>query len=249
MEPTNHPSLPPELNDALLEFAAWSQEQLLIDQRKSTPKGPLYHYTDETALRGILSTQRLWCFSHLHQTDHEEFAYSLGVAREVIKTVRQNGHWVGSRLCEFLDDILEANSFTGIFEFFLFSFSRLRDDRKQWQEYGRQGQGSAIGFAPALFQPTQADLNEAANENNFVGLVRYGDFATSSRHRMVIERAAKIASRRVSTNSSWENQGVPTPYFVEMAKEIIARQLIWNCLTAKREKYSAEQEVRFVVMN
>jgi hypothetical protein len=48
--------LPPELAAAGREFDAWSQEQLLAEQDDSTPKEPLYHYTDEAALKGISPT-------------------------------------------------------------------------------------------------------------------------------------------------------------------------------------------------
>ena len=48
-----HPSLPPELVAAPLEFDAWSQAQLLIEQSESTRIEPLYHYTAEEALKGI----------------------------------------------------------------------------------------------------------------------------------------------------------------------------------------------------
>jgi hypothetical protein len=34
-----------------------------------------------------------------------------------------------------------------------------------------------------------------------------------------------------------------------MAKEVIASQLIWNCLTAKHMNYANEREVRYVIMN
>jgi hypothetical protein len=58
--------LPPELRAAMEDFEAWSQAQLLKEQKESTPTAPLYHYTDETALRGILTNRHIWCFSHLH---------------------------------------------------------------------------------------------------------------------------------------------------------------------------------------
>jgi hypothetical protein len=243
-----HPSLPPELRAAPLEFGAWSQTQLLNDQRKSTPTKPLYHYTDMDALKGILGTERLWCFSHLHQTDREEFAYSLRVARRVIKAIGRTKDEVTHHFCACLDDMLENNSFTDTFEFYLFSLSRHRDHRQQWRNYGQKGRGFAIGFAPALFQATQSNLNERANENNFVGRVLYGNFATEHRHRRVIERAAKIASRVARTNLSLTRAGIPPSYSVTMAHEVIASQLIWNCLTAKRNKYSDEQEVRYIIM-
>ncbi len=34
-----------------------------------------------------------------------------------------------------------------------------------------------------------------------------------------------------------------------MAKEVIASQLVWNCLTAKSANYANEREVRYVIMN
>ena len=57
--------LPPALMAAPREFDAWSKQQLLVEQDESTPVEPLYHYTGEASLRGILSSQKLWCFSHL----------------------------------------------------------------------------------------------------------------------------------------------------------------------------------------
>ena len=34
-----------------------------------------------------------------------------------------------------------------------------------------------------------------------------------------------------------------------MVREVIASQLIWNCLTAKHANFANEREVRFIVMN
>ena len=41
----------------------------------------------------------------------------------------------------------------------------------------------------------------------------------------------------------------PTVYVETMAKEVIASQLIWNCLTAKNADFTDEREVRYVIMN
>jgi hypothetical protein len=40
----------------------------------------------------------------------------------------------------------------------------------------------------------------------------------------------------------------PTEYFSAVAREVIASQLIWNCLTAKHESFSNEREVRYIIM-
>jgi hypothetical protein len=41
---------------------------------------------------------------------------------------------------------------------------------------------------------------------------------------------------------------IPWTYYQTMAHEVIAAQLIWNCLTGKRTNFSEEQEVRYVIM-
>ena len=70
---TRNDHLPPELRAGLQKFVVWSNERLLrTEQHESTPTEP---YTNEIALRGILTNQHVWCFSHLHQRDETEFAY------------------------------------------------------------------------------------------------------------------------------------------------------------------------------
>jgi hypothetical protein len=83
-------SWPPALRAAPEEFVSWAQQQLLLEQNESTPTEPLYHYTGEPALTGVLEAQRIWCFSHLHQRDRKEFNYSLSIARRVINELARN---------------------------------------------------------------------------------------------------------------------------------------------------------------
>lgn len=241
--------LPPELATAAQEFVAWSQEQLLVEQVDSTPTEPLYHYTGEVALKGILSNEHLWCFSHLHQRDKTEFAYSLGIARRVISEVGLSDDSFRRHFCGCLDDLLDNNSLTDTFEFYMSSLSRHRDDPQQWTEYGHAGRGFAIGFAPKLFQPDETELKEQANENLHVGRVIYGDEATERRHRLVIERAAEITSRYGHAHVDAVRRVGPVRYLRTIVDEVIASQLIWNCLTAKRMRYANEGEVRYLVLN
>ena len=242
-------SLPPELTAAPLEFDTWSQARLLVEQTESTPTAPLYHYTDEAALKGILTNERLWCFAYQHQKDPHEFMFSLDIARRVISEVGKSEDSVTHWFCDCLEDLLETHGLATPFEFYLFSLSRHRDHNRQWREYGDAGRGFAIGLSPALFQPTQTTLNEQANENVHIGRVIYGDRSTAARHRLVIERAAEITSRVANANRTLVKQVKPSVYLVTMAREVIASQLVWNCLTAKDSSYADEQEVRCIIMN
>jgi hypothetical protein len=243
-----HPELPPELLEAVDEFDAWSQDQLLSEQRESTPAEPLYHYTGEEAFRGILGNERLWCFSHLDQSDRTEFQYSLAIARRVIGEISESSDFFIRNFCRMLDDLLDDNSFENTFDFYLFSLSRHRDDPSQWRTYGRQGRGVAIGFAPSLFLPDRNELASQANENVYVGRVIYGDNPAEERHRRVIARAVEITSRVARSQLESVTRVRPGPYLRAMALEVIASQLVWNCLTAKHANYENEREVRYLLM-
>jgi hypothetical protein len=72
--------LPAPLEEALKQFGAWSDAQLLAEQNDITPTVPLFHYTGREALLGILENQHLWCFSHDQQDDVDEFEYSQAIA-------------------------------------------------------------------------------------------------------------------------------------------------------------------------
>jgi hypothetical protein len=241
--------LPPEIAAAPREFVAWSQEQLLCEQGESTPREPLYHYTSEAALQGILSNERIWCFSHLHQRDLTEFEYSLAIARRLIREIGRSSDFFTQHFCGCVDDLLENNSMTNTFEFYMFSLSRHRDDAQQWAEYGHAGHGFAISFAPTLFLPDETQLKEQANENLHVGRVVYGDEATERRHRRAIERVAEITSRCGNAHPEAVRRAHPVTFLRSIVDEFIASQLIWNCLTAKSMHYANEREVRYLPLN
>ena len=243
------PELPPELAAALIELNAWSRSQLLIEQDASTPTQPLYHYTGGDSLRGILSRQRIWCFSHLHQSDPTEFEYSLAIARQVIREVGNRDDFFTRHFCACLDDVLETNGLAGPFDFYLFSLSRHRDHGMQWREYGRDGCGYAIGFAPSLFQPDQDSLDSDPTKNLHIGRVIYGDAATADRHRLVVAHAAEITGRVGNANIAAVRAAKPAHYLVSIVRELLASQVVWNCLTAKDQRFADEAEVRCIIMN
>ncbi|HEX4106264.1 MAG TPA: DUF2971 domain-containing protein [Rhizomicrobium sp.] len=242
------PALPQELWPAADEIRNWIGTLLLADQKATEQQQPLYHYTDETALKSILAKEEIWCFSHLHQTDKSEFSYSLDIARETLQEIRRSDDWFEKYFAICVLDLVENNSFTEAFEFYLFSASRHRDDDQQWQTFGKNGHGYAIGLGPTLFRADQTELSALANENKFVGNVLYGEEAIRARHESVFRSAAKIVSKFERENKDLVRRFSPAVYLAGMAKEVIAGQLIWNCLTGKNRKFQSEQEVRFLIL-
>ncbi len=160
------------------------------------------------------------------------------------------GEEFGKHFAICVDDLIAKNDLTNVFNFYLFSVSQERDLELQWRQYGRDGTGFSIGFAPKLFFPDTPTLSPRANENAHVGRVVYGDSKTIYRHRKVIERAAEITHQVAAVNRGLlRRESVHVDYINAMAKEYISRQLIWRSLTAKRSCWEHQSEVRFVVMN
>lgn len=121
----------------------WSRAELWREQTASTPTEPHYHYTDETALRGILKTQAFWCFSHLQQKEPAEFEYALRVAMDVLKRQSTSDDFFKHHFAECVIDMLQVNKLSGPFEFYLFSVSRHRDHGPQWAAKICTGRGAA----------------------------------------------------------------------------------------------------------
>jgi hypothetical protein len=222
------------------------QRELRADEARSTPKNPLYHYTGEAALRGIIGEQKLWCFIHNTQRDQEEVQYSLDIARKVIQEeAKRGGEHAGSLLLG-LDGML-GNNLLERFAFYFFSLSSHRDDVGQWDEYGDKRRGFAIGFAPALFQPDQEVQLARPAENVFVSQVIYGSDRTRTRHRTGIRKLAEITERVAKANPFLALKSRQA-WFDNLNHAFLATQLIWNCLTAKCDRFSHEQETRYIIM-
>ena len=140
-EDSEGPPLQAQFGEAVAEFEQWMQGQLLADQARSTPQMPVYHYTGEASLRGILGNRKLWCFSHSQQSDDTEVRYSFEIARRVIQEEAGRGNPAVKSILQGLDGILTSNPMGKTFDFYFFSLSSHRDDAKQWKEYRRQAQG------------------------------------------------------------------------------------------------------------
>jgi Protein of unknown function (DUF2971) len=242
--------LPASLEVALRKFGEWSDAQLKIEETSFQPISPLFHYTSRDNFENILRSQTLWCFAHSDQNDKEEFEYSLNLARKELERVVQTADQFAKELFICVEDLVAKNDLTKVFNYFLFSVSQHRDSKPQWERYGHKSTGVSIGFAPKLFIADRQTLSPKANENAHVGLVIYGDTKTIYRHRKVIDRAADITNRVGQANKELlRRDSVHSDYINAMAKEYIARQLVWRSITSKRESWEVESEARYVVMN
>jgi hypothetical protein len=208
---------------------------------------PLYHYTDRGGLNGIITTQKMRFTHYRHLNDDAEISFGIAAAQAVLAEFAVR-HPKAKIFCELTADLLTAENLDSAFGFYVASFSRKRDHLHQWKHYAGGGQGFAIGFGPQLFG-IEDKPNRQPHENVFVSPVRYGDEAARLQHRPAVESAVRIVldtAEHKAKAMSDANRGMP--FFREMAEELLASELILNCLIAKACKWAPEHEVRQFIL-
>lgn len=241
------PELPAPLQAAIDAFKDWNTQQLLAEQKETAIEAPLYHYTDLKGLRGILHSGCFWFTDYRHLNDPSEIQHGIGMAREIARGLADTADGRVRLFLENFIDLFRLDNFDMALRFFIACLSRARDDLGQWRAYADNGHGVAIGLSPRLFtvidQPLPGHLPE------FVGPVRYLDGDARPRHHLPLERAAAIFLKAADANRELlSDKVVGIPFIDQLAREIIASPMIWNCLTTKHPGYAHEQEVRLVIM-
>jgi hypothetical protein len=250
----NNPKLPapgstlPALQDAIGKFNEWADKIELVEQEKNTVVDPLYHYTDGRGLRGIFESQTVWFTDYRHLNDPSELIHGIETAHDAIRLAATGADGRVALFLQCMADMLSHKNFSTVFEFFIASFSRERDDLGQWRAYADNGRGYAIGFAPSLFGIVEKPERKP-NENVFVGPVLYEMDVVIARHRLAIDEAAGIFLDTVDRYAELvRDKKVGIPFMQDFARAVIASPLIWNCLTSKHPAYAHEREVRLVIL-
>lgn len=237
--------LPPELQNAIDQFAAWARKCLYIEDTENKIDFTLYHYTDGQGLRGILESGRLRFTDYRHLNDPSELRHGIEMAHDAARLL---GSGANDRACLFLEtfvDLLRPENFNTALEFFIASFSRARDDLGQWRAYADNGRGYAIGFAPRMFHISEAPSDSSPE---IVGRVRYDPFDVVDRHQSALNEAVEIFLATANANADLvRDKAVDIPFMVQFAREIIGQHTILTCLTSKHPAYKHEQEVRLII--
>jgi Protein of unknown function (DUF2971) len=239
---------PPQILEiAIQDYQAWTDRQMESVQKKTAVSKPLYHYTDAAGLKGIIANQVFWLTDFRHLNDPTEMHHGMSLARPLINAGAIKRDRAGL-LYSMLEDLFTFRNFSTVFSFFVACFTRKRDDLGQWRLYADDGRGFAIGLSPRLFA-VKTRLGKVPTENVFVSPVFYDNAKTIRRHREPIEQAVAIfllACNYAHRHLKHSETGVP--FLRELALQVIASPLIWNCLTCKHSGYRAEDEVRLIVL-
>lgn len=238
-------NIPAVLQETISEFSLWSEQQQASEQSKNAIEAPLYHYTDGPGLKGIIESQTIWFTDYRHLNDPSELIHGIDMAHSVAHNIAKDADGRVQLFLETFIDMFNQHNFAETLGFFIASFSRARNDLGQWRAYADNGRGFAIGFAPKMFSVVEPAPTETLGE--FVGPVLYTSDEVSARHRISLEKAASLFLNAANANSTLlQDRKIEIRFMREVARELIASPMIWNCLTSKHEAYAHEQEVRLV---
>ncbi len=124
---------------------------------------PLYHYTSQTGLLGIISKKSIWATAINYLNDTLEFEYSMNLIREELKWLSdqiRNGE-LGKveeegKYFKMIHDLFEYSISQQFikdhFYIFVVSFSENGDLLSQWRAYCPENSGFNIGFDIKLIQ-------------------------------------------------------------------------------------------------
>jgi hypothetical protein len=181
--------------------------------------------------------------------DKNELLHGVEVAQDVLTRLAAETDDRVGLFCQSVGGLLDIRNFDGNLVFYTASFTAQRDDPGQWERYGDEGRGVAIGFSPHMFGLVDA-AGLQPHEISFVSRVLYDRAAIFARHDTAIRAAAMIFKAAADRHPDiMADKANGLPLMDQLAKQLIASPLIWNCITAKEHvQWAREREVRLIVM-
>ena len=123
----------------------------------------VWHYTSLPALRGIISSGRVWATEARFSNDKTEFVHARDIAAGILPTLYVDGHFPGmpiDDLTKMLNKAFDEGALSPLEnQIYIASFSAAPDLLSQWSQYASASQGVSIGFdLRGIRPPTALDI-------------------------------------------------------------------------------------------
>ncbi len=209
---------------------------------------PLFHYTNCTALDGILSNRALW-FTNIftQKSDPFEIRSGMNICYQLLDEMLPKATYSGEKVFiekfkKILQDNIEQSA-----QFFLFCTSRIADDPHQWIEFADDGKGICLEFSPEFaknFSDTQEnDDGCCSNGLSPIFEVYYDDKKICDALSPVIESCINCIGKGLKAADPDKNEGW---LFLRLMTTLLAVNCIPHCTEYKPAKFSKENEIRFL---
>src|SRR5437667_1531135 len=133
---------------------------ILNDVLSRIPDKPLYHYTTQAGLLGIINAREIWATHTQYLNDRREFLHAVDLVRNEIQRLAQEtpNHSDQPAREQMLQRMQEALSRSPEnMNVCVCSFSEDSDSLSQWRAYGRSS-GFAVGFSGEVLKASTQRL-------------------------------------------------------------------------------------------
>jgi len=240
-EPTSG-QLPAPVEGALSEFARWAEDNR--QQFAGEINQTVYHYTNAAGLTGILESNELWFTDIAHLNDPSEFTICRSIADNALREEMAQADPATAVFCQEMLSGLE--SARKAFAMFVGSFSKIGDDLGQWRAYTDNGHGFCLGISERVFAHTDIDINPL--KNPVVIQISYDLSCAEDELRESIRQATSTIKKPQVRTFCQKSSEVGKNFLIRLSVEL-AKHIYFHCVSFKHPAYSAEQEVRLLLIN
>jgi len=201
------------------------------------PPAVIYHYTDESGLRGILQSGKLWLTDIFCLNDPSELRHGIRLALDILRQEADKGppelKLFHKNLAQVVTGNLEVTA-----HYFICCFSDTGEDLGQWRSYAADGRGYALGFDRKLLEG--AFIHNGHGPSTF-GMT-YDDKKLSQLQKKLVAEAIPLISKPQGRNLSGE---IISQYMAALSVKLTSACLM-SSLFFKHPAYSNEKEFRFL---
>lgn len=218
----------------------------LQEDRRNTPTGMIYHYTNKAGLEGITASGNFWLSDYTKMPDTGEISYGFNIGLQILRQAFEDGPRTG-RLRRFVagTEAGAKDSLRKFFRAYILSLSPRGDVLTQWREYGEHEAGFCLGFNGRTLDAAFVEFRKDA------GLEAGGSFKVlydEKRLRRLMKRYVDNALTTVMWLSERPgHRRAAVDAMMEIGKNLTFA-FIFTALFFKDPHYHSEDEYRFLVM-
>lgn len=163
------------------------------------PDEPIYHYTSQQGMLGILKKKAIWASEVHYLNDSEEYGYAFNLLRRQLRE--------GQYEPEFINTIEKTVTFYENIKVYVASFSGKGDLLSQWRAYCPDAGGFSIGFS-------YSDLESALQKQRFTLVSCVYD---EKRQKNILNKLIKEALNRSGTYNPIQFRGFFAGTFIKIS--------------------------------
>jgi len=164
-----------EFSDYIIKKIISSPEEYFTQESSDL----VFHYTNLSALIGIIENQCLWATNLYFLNDRNEYKHGMNIIKEVMESIKtEENKFILNAIYVVLNEISEVDKYVAC-------FSKEGDSLSQWRAYANNGSGISIGF-------NRKKLESALSGNNSYKYIVYDKEKQKSALKLIVDEATKF---------------------------------------------------------